>query len=248
MIMELKYSDSLFRGFSVDSLPMKDTFGKCFEAKDLKVLLDTSKEQLNQACERFDCSEEILLMSAYSLLLARFAGADEVLFAATSTKKIPVAVTFSLDQNISDLIKNLRDQINRSREVIETPYEKIAEIYNFPNVPEFVSTQQETGDKIFALQIEENSCDVSISFDGGKYSEALIESFAAAYKHVVAQFLSKEKISDIDWLSADDLARVQNIHDTGWEVAERSAYRLLQDSAEKYPERIAAIANEKSLT
>ena len=246
--MEKNYTDSLFRGFSVDSLPVRDTFGKCFAAKNLKIPLEISKEQLNRACKRFNCSEEILLMSEYALLLARFSGADEVLFASISDKKIPVAFTFSFDQNIADFIKNLRDQVNRSRETIETSYEKIAETYNFPNVPEFISTQQEVSDKTFALQIEENSCSASVIFDGSKYSAALIQSFASAYKQVVEQFFSKEKISDIEWLSTDELAKVQNIHDTDWKVAERPAYRLLQDSAEKYPERIAATANEKSLT
>ena len=94
MSIEKQCLDSLFRGFSVESLPIRDNFGKSFVAKDLKLPLEISKEQLNQACERFDCSAEILMMSAYVLLLARFAGADEVLFAATNTKKIPVAVTF----------------------------------------------------------------------------------------------------------------------------------------------------------
>lgn len=72
-----------------------------------------------------------------------------------------------------------------------------------------------------------NSCIASIIFDGSKYSEALIQSFASAYKQVVEQFFSKEKISDIGWLSAVELAKVQNIHDTDWKVAERPAYRKL---------------------
>ncbi|MBR0059854.1 MAG: amino acid adenylation domain-containing protein, partial [Selenomonadaceae bacterium] len=42
--------------------------------------------------------------------------------------------------------------------------------------------------------------------------------------------------------------KLKNFHDTDWEVLERPAYLLLQDSAEKYPERLAAIANGKSLT
>ena len=248
MSSEKKYLDSLFRGFSVESLPIKDTFEKTFVAKKVIVPVETLEEQLDQSCERFHCSKEIFFMSAYALLLARFAGADEVLFAATGAKKFPVALTFSPDQNISDFVKNLRDQVARSREIIETPYEKISETYDFQNVPEFILTSQETSDKIFALKVDEKFCDVSIFFDGGKYSDALIESFAAAYKNVLAQLLSAEKIGDIDWLSAEELERVKNIHDTDWKVVERPAYRLLQDSAKKFPARVAAIANGKSLT
>ncbi len=98
------------------------------------------------------------------------------------------------------------------------------------------------------MVVDENFRDVNIYFDGGKYSDALIESFIAAYNHVIEKFLHAEKIVDIDWLSADELEKLKNIHDTAWKVLERPAYRLLQDSAEKYPERVAAIANGKSLT
>ena len=141
---EKQYTDSIFCGLSTDSAPIKDTFEKFFVAKNLKMPLKISKEQLKQACARLSCSEENFFMGAYGLLLARFAGADEVLFAATGTKKIPVALNFSPDQNISDLIKILRDQVNRSREIIQTPYEKISETYGFQNVPEFISTPQKT--------------------------------------------------------------------------------------------------------
>ncbi|MBQ6297885.1 MAG: hypothetical protein IJK81_09420 [Selenomonadaceae bacterium] len=56
----------------------------------------------------------------------------------------------------------------------------------------------------FALQVDENSCAVSISFDGGKYSDTLIKSFADSYKHVITKIFNAEKIGDIDWLSADE--------------------------------------------
>lgn len=78
MNSEKQYLDSLFGGFSVDSLPIEDTFEKNFATKNLKVTLGFSKEQLNQACRRLDCSEENFFMGAYGLLLARFSGADEV--------------------------------------------------------------------------------------------------------------------------------------------------------------------------
>ncbi len=236
---EAEYLDSVFRGVSVDSAPIKDAFGKSFVAKKFMTPFEFSNGQ-------FDCSEENFFMGAYALLLARFAGADEVFFTATSDKKIPVYLNFSPEQNLADYLKNLREQIERSREIICTPYEEIAKVYDFPTAPEFISAPQEISGKSFALAVAENI--LSIYYDGGKYSDALIESFAAAYKHVVAQFPHAEKIGDIDWLSADELAKVQAIHDTAWEVAERPAYRLLQDSAEEYPERVAAIANGKSLT
>ncbi len=243
-----EYLDSLFKGFSADSLPIRDSFEKIFRAKSLAVPVENLPAKIQLASERFNCPPEIFLMGAYGLLLARFAGADEVLFAAESDKKIPVALNFSSEQNISDVIKNLRDQVERSREVIETPYEKIAEAYGFQSVPEFVSAARELNDRIFALHFDEKTCAISIHFDGGRYSEALAESFAAAYANALAQLPETEKVGDLNWLSADELEKIQRLHDTGWEVAERPAYRLLQDSAEKFPDRVAAIANGQQLT
>ena len=243
---ERQYLDSIFRGVSVDSTPIKDTFGKNSVAKQFTIPFEFFDEQLGQVLSKFNCSEENFFMGAYGLLLARFSGADEFFLAVMTSKKIPVFMSFSPDQNINDYLKILSEQVEQSSKIITTPYEEIAETYDFPNAPEFILTPQEISGKNFALQVIADS--VSISFDGGKYSDAMIESFVAAYKHVVAQFLDAKKIGDIDWLSFDELAKLQGIHDTVWTVAERPAYRLLQDSADKFPERIAVIANEKSLT
>ena len=229
-------------------LPIEDTFEKIFVAKNLKVILGFSKEQLNQACRRLDCSEENFFMGAYALLLARFSGAVEVFFIARGEKEIPLYLNLTPEQSVADYMKILSEQMDRSCEIICTPYEEISNAYSFPDAPEFISTPQESTERIFALTVDEDFSTIRIDFDGGKYSEALIESFAAAYKHVLEQLLDAKKISDVDWLSEAELEKLQVIHDTAWTVTERPAYRLLQDSAEKYPERIATIANEKSLT
>ena len=189
-----KYLDSVFHGVSIDSAPIKDNFGKNFVAKNFSAPLEISAEQLKKFCLQFNCSEENFFMGAYALLLARFSGADEVFFAAAGKKKIPVFLSLSPDQSLADYLKILREQLERSREIICTPYEKIVELYNFPNAPEFFSTAQTTSDKIFALAVDENFLSATIHFDGGKYSDALAKSFLAAYKHVLEKFFVVEKI------------------------------------------------------
>ncbi|MBQ6131554.1 MAG: amino acid adenylation domain-containing protein, partial [Selenomonadaceae bacterium] len=80
------------------------------------------------------------------------------------------------------------------------------------------------------------------------YSAATVKNFVECLAQVAREFLTRENLSDVDIVSAAELERLQGIHDTAWEVVERPAYRLLQDSTDKFPERIAAIANGKSLT
>ena len=125
-VNEKKYLDSLFYSISIDSAPIKNKFEKFFVAKNMKITIEISKEQRFQVCKRFGCSEEKFFMSAYGLLLARFAGSDEVFFTATDMKKIPVSLNLSPEQSIADYLKNLSEQIERSREIISTPYEEIA--------------------------------------------------------------------------------------------------------------------------
>ncbi|MBQ6131121.1 MAG: amino acid adenylation domain-containing protein, partial [Selenomonadaceae bacterium] len=80
------------------------------------------------------------------------------------------------------------------------------------------------------------------------YSAATVKNFVECLAQVAREFLTRENLSDVNITSADELEKLQSLHDTAWEVLERPAYRLLQDSAEKFPERTAAIANGKSLT
>ena len=60
--------------------------------------------------------------------------------------------------------------------------------------------------------------------------------------------MTREKIPDVTILSDKALNEIKSIHDTHYEVPERPAYRLLQDSAEKFPDKIAAIANGRKIT
>ena len=88
------FLDSLFMGFSADFLPIKENFKKVFIAKNFEVLVENFKTKLNQACKKYNCSEEIILMCTYGILLVRFAGADEAVFVADGEKKFPVAINF----------------------------------------------------------------------------------------------------------------------------------------------------------
>ena len=132
-------------------------------------------------------------------------------------------------------MQNLSNQIKNFRELIKISYEEIAENYNFHDMPEFIFASNNVSEKTFALQIDENFSTLKIIFDGGKYSDSLIESFSATYKNILDQLLTAEKISDIEWLSIEELDKLKKIHDTDWRVEEKPAYRILQDSAEKFP-------------
>ena len=66
--------------------------------------------------------------------------------------------------------------------------------------------------------------------------------------HVVGEMLCKEKLSDITLVTEKDKDTIASLYDSSYPVVERPAYRLLQDTAEKYPERVAMVATDRSLT
>ncbi|MBQ3463814.1 MAG: amino acid adenylation domain-containing protein, partial [Clostridia bacterium] len=87
-----------------------------------------------------------------------------------------------------------------------------------------------------------------IEYDPTAYSEYTINGITRLMDQVINEFLTKENISDISFVSNDDEKAILSLHDTDFKVEEKPAYRLLQDSAEKYPDRNAVIAVDRTLT
>ena len=100
----------------------------------------------------------------------------------------------------------------------------------------------------FELTCYGDVINLKATYNSGKYSREFIESTVEIYEHLLKEFMIREKISDVKILSDKALNALKNIHDTEWPVKERPAYRLLQDSAEKFPDKTAAIANNQKIT
>ena len=84
--------------------------------------------------------------------------------------------------------------------------------------------------------------------DPAKYSEYTLDGLMGTLDHVIGELLEKETLGEITLLSEDEEQKVRALHDTDFPVAERPAYRLLQDSAERLPEKTALIAVDRTLT
>jgi non-ribosomal peptide synthetase component F len=65
---------------------------------------------------------------------------------------------------------------------------------------------------------------------------------------IIGEFIQKDKISEISLVSEEDKEAIRKLHNTAAVVAERPAYRLLQDSAAKNPDKTALIAIDRTLT
>lgn len=94
-------------------------------------------------------------------------------------------------------------------------------------------------DGTYALHIEYNS---------GKYRPVWIESFADAYAACVDELLCRNTLGEIDICSEKALAQFVAFNDTAWDIPYRPAYRVIEERAEKHPDRTAVIAHNGTLT
>lgn len=102
----------------------------------------------------------------------------------------------------------------------------------------------------FGVDIALNGEDICYDFeyDPASYSEYTIDGFRRTLENVISGFLEKELLKDIRLTAPEDEEEIKKLYDSAYPVKERPAYRLLQDSAGRYPDRTAVIAHDRSLT
>ena len=85
-------------------------------------------------------------------------------------------------------------------------------------------------------------------YDPAHYGPYTVEGFVHMLDIICGELLVREKLKDVRLVDEADGQAILALHDTDWPVAERPAYRLLQDSAERWPDRTALVAVDRSLT
>ena len=85
-------------------------------------------------------------------------------------------------------------------------------------------------------------------YDPTVFSPYTVHGMVNLMDHVVDEFVAKDRLRDVTLVSKDDEAAILALHDTDWPVAERPAYRLLQDQADANPDHVALVACDRTLT
>ncbi len=87
-----------------------------------------------------------------------------------------------------------------------------------------------------------------LEYDPARYSEYTVNGLARMMDNITSEFLTKDRLSDVNLTTKDDEERILNIYDASSPYEDKPSYRHLQDSAEKYPDRTALIAIDRTLT
>ncbi|MBQ7562906.1 MAG: amino acid adenylation domain-containing protein, partial [Lachnospiraceae bacterium] len=82
------------------------------------------------------------------------------------------------------------------------------------------------------------------------YGEGFVSSFLKTMEQIASEMLkgSGRKLSELRPVSEETEKELFELYDTDQEIEKRPAYRLLQDSTKKYPDRVAVVTSGESLT
>ncbi|WP_044933015.1 condensation domain-containing protein, partial [Oribacterium sp. NK2B42] len=103
------------------------------------------------------------------------------------------------------------------------------------------------------------SIDMNVMLDGDKieyeyeydpemYSSYTLDGLVGMMDRIVSELIVRDKIGDISLVIEEDKQKIISLHDSFYAVKERPAYRLLQDSAEENPDKVALVAVDRTLT
>ena len=85
-------------------------------------------------------------------------------------------------------------------------------------------------------------------YDPAVFSKYTADGLLSLVDTIAGEFLRKERIGEISLVSEAGRQAVEALYDTYAEVPERPAYRILEDSAHKDPDRTAVVASDRSLS
>lgn len=89
---------------------------------------------------------------------------------------------------------------------------------------------------------------LELEYDSGRYSQAFVQSFLEALEICATSLTKAKKLDDIVILSPTGEETLKKIHDTAVDVTYQPVYALLQQTAKKYPHRLAVVADGETLT
>ncbi|MBP3884184.1 MAG: hypothetical protein J6D54_04500, partial [Olsenella sp.] len=86
------------------------------------------------------------------------------------------------------------------------------------------------------------------SYDPARYGEGTVRGLLGVARVVCHEFTTRATLGDVTLVTEGDERRIRELHDTDWPVAERPAYRLVQDQAAAHPDHVALVACDRTLT
>ena len=114
----------------------------------------------------------------------------------------------------------------------------------------FLDTKLESAKSPLNVDVQRDADSFTVTFEYRRdlYTPDSIYWMADSYRQILLGLLNAKTLGDIHLASEAALSYLEEINNTTWPVKFRPACTLLEDSARKYPDRLAVITTEEQLT
>ena len=297
--------DSIFKGCSGDTLPVKDGSGNegGYASKRLSGVTDFAS--VKKYCKEHSVSENAFFSAAFGIALCSYTASEQAIFITAcdvsgetrtevcktiSGKTVPVCLSYDDKLSVEEFVKgcdsfltgaleneiydflDLGESYDVKGQILlafrgensdsdssegagkpDTTEKQVSNAYTMSFSEDVLNINRAEPEKNKSLLgISAALCDGKAVYEGcyesSQYSEYTVNCLMHLLDHVAGEMLCKEKLSDITLVTEKDKEAIASLYDSLYPVAERPAYRLLQDSTERYPDRVALVAADRTLT
>ena len=240
-----EYFDSIFSGIETESLPIPDKKSNKKNIYNYKYDLNIKSEFVRKFCSKFNITDNTLFNAVFSIVMARFSGANNALYVLANGKTIPVYCKFDENTTLSDYLTQLEEQIESSTKNA-LPFGEIAKKYNINTDLVFAYNKElnEINDFKLAVSVVSNKdvCSLIASYRSDLYEKAsiinILQSFEAAFENLT----KCHKIIDVSILSKEQEAKLDSFNNTETEFdSTKTIVDMFCDVVSKYPKNTAVV-------
>ena len=228
--------------------------------------------------------QKILDSTAFAIVAGTYTHLQESLFSTIyhgrneKTKNIvgmfvktfPIYCRWSADKKISELLREMTEQINNSRANDLFSYADLNSICPMKNTPIFayhgliktvaefcgkpckeeILDKKTTGNNLgFELMAAADGMQIHIEYNSALYSENLIKNFAACYENILRQLLTKNLIGEIEIIDDEQKNLLDAFNKTEIDYDKtQTVVSLFDAAAKKFSSNTAVIFNDKKFT
>ncbi len=184
-------------------------------------------------------------------------------------KTLPVCAKFDGSVSIASSVSDMKEQLMHSMSADLYSFAEISREFEISSDVMFVyqgdilHTQTVGGQDVesialsleglksaFSVELHQKNGEYlfQIEYDACRYSQTYVSLFADAFCKAAEQMLVCKTFADMSILSESGVDILMRMNDTAANVPSMPAYRLMESSADRYPERIACIARGERVT
>ena len=241
--------DELYTGCSEETIPVKDS--NTVESSFVKYDGHYFAEDCNvkSFCKDKNIKMQAFLTTAFALALKSYTASEGAFFTCISNgKKVAVWLICDAKKSILSEIKHCENFFKSD----EDSYENIATKFNLKGticLDLDGNSALTSGTKLMLrVVIEDKGITWECEYDSAAFSEYTIDGLLRMFGNIIHEFMKKEHLGDVCLTTKADEEKILNIYDASSPFEDKPGYRHLQDSADKYPDRTALIAIDRTLS